>query len=198
MPPRAATFRGAFNYARMLLAEGRVDEAPRWLARSGETATRGVPSPRPPDWLADHGHANLAGDAAMMIVDSPGARRRGVARAARGDRRGRMGRRQRHLGPQSALAKDNEQLPEAVPCRARLGRIVLDALGPARRCSSPPRCRSRCSRRCSTATRAGRTSARTVDNAVRIQRGSDFRIRSDLSATLFLADPDSLRGRRAA
>src|SRR6185295_3730854 len=33
-----------------------------------------------------------------------------------------------------------------------------------------------------------------VDNAVRIQRGSDFRIRSDLSATLFLADPDSYEG----
>jgi PKHD-type hydroxylase len=33
-----------------------------------------------------------------------------------------------------------------------------------------------------------------VDTAIRIRRGSDFRIRSDLSATLFLADPDSYDG----
>jgi PKHD-type hydroxylase len=33
-----------------------------------------------------------------------------------------------------------------------------------------------------------------VDNAVRIQRGSEFRLRSDLSATLFLADPESYEG----
>ncbi len=33
-----------------------------------------------------------------------------------------------------------------------------------------------------------------VDNAIRLQRGSDFRIRSDLSATLFLDDPDSYDG----
>jgi len=30
--------------------------------------------------------------------------------------------------------------------------------------------------------------------AIRIRRGSDFRIRSDLSATLFLADPESYDG----
>jgi len=40
----------------------------------------------------------------------------------------------------------------------------------------------------------GETFGRHVDNAVRIRRGSDFRIRSDLSATLFLADPDSYDG----
>jgi PKHD-type hydroxylase len=32
-----------------------------------------------------------------------------------------------------------------------------------------------------------------VDNAVRIQRGSEFRVRSDLSATLFLDDPTPTR-----
>jgi TPR repeat protein len=52
-------FRGAFNYARMLLAEGRVDEARGWLARSGETATEAFVA-KAADWLADHGHANLA------------------------------------------------------------------------------------------------------------------------------------------
>ncbi|HEU0065809.1 MAG TPA: Fe2+-dependent dioxygenase, partial [Sphingomonas sp.] len=33
-----------------------------------------------------------------------------------------------------------------------------------------------------------------VDTAVRVRRGSDFRIRADLSATLFLSDPDSYDG----
>ena len=33
-----------------------------------------------------------------------------------------------------------------------------------------------------------------VDNAIRIHRGSDFRIRSDLSATLFLEAPDNYDG----
>jgi PKHD-type hydroxylase len=33
-----------------------------------------------------------------------------------------------------------------------------------------------------------------VDNAVRIQRGSDFRIRSDLSVTIFLEAPDAYDG----
>ena len=33
-----------------------------------------------------------------------------------------------------------------------------------------------------------------VDNAIRQLRGSDFRIRSDLSATLFLSDPDEYDG----
>ena len=33
-----------------------------------------------------------------------------------------------------------------------------------------------------------------VDNAIRIQRGSDFRIRSDLSMTVFLEDADAYDG----
>ncbi len=33
-----------------------------------------------------------------------------------------------------------------------------------------------------------------IDNAIRMKRGTDFRLRSDLSATLFLADPDSYDG----
>lgn len=33
-----------------------------------------------------------------------------------------------------------------------------------------------------------------VDSAIRIRAGSDFRIRSDLSATLFLSDPDDYDG----
>jgi PKHD-type hydroxylase len=33
-----------------------------------------------------------------------------------------------------------------------------------------------------------------VDNALRVKRGSDFRIRSDLSATLFLSEPEDYDG----
>ena len=33
-----------------------------------------------------------------------------------------------------------------------------------------------------------------VDNAIRMKHGTDFRIRADMSATLFLADPDSYDG----
>ena len=33
-----------------------------------------------------------------------------------------------------------------------------------------------------------------IDNAVRIHRGSEFRVRTDLSATLFLEEPDSYEG----
>ena len=40
----------------------------------------------------------------------------------------------------------------------------------------------------------GDTFGAHVDSAVRIRRGSDFRIRSDVSATLFLTDPDRYDG----
>ena len=87
-------------------------------------------------------------------------------------------------GAQSALAKRNTQLPEDSAAARNGGSMVLDALG-----ASPlfvaaalaaqglpaavqPLCR-----------RATRFGAH-VDSAIRIRRGSDFRIRSDLSATL--------------
>jgi PKHD-type hydroxylase len=40
----------------------------------------------------------------------------------------------------------------------------------------------------------GETFGTHVDNAVRIHRASEFRVRSDLSATLFLADPETYEG----
>ncbi|HSI19837.1 MAG TPA: Fe2+-dependent dioxygenase [Sphingomonas sp.] len=96
-------------------------------------------------------------------------------------------------GTQSALAKSNEQLPEDSDAARRAGTIVLDALA-----ASPlfvaaalplkvfPPLFNRYA--------GGQQFDTHVDSAIRIRRGSDFRIRSDLSATLFLADPDSYDG----
>lgn len=96
-------------------------------------------------------------------------------------------------GPQAALAKRNQQLPEYGEAAAEAGRFVLDALG----CSPlfiaaalplkiyPPYFNRYA---------GGENFGDHIDNAIRMRRGSDFRMRSDLSATLFLADPDSYDG----
>jgi PKHD-type hydroxylase len=96
-------------------------------------------------------------------------------------------------GHQSALAKQNEQLPEGSPAAAQAGAIVLDALG-----RSPlffaaalplkvfPPLFNRYAE--------GQTFGTHVDNAIRIQRGTEFRIRSDLSMTVFLEDPAAYDG----
>ena len=96
-------------------------------------------------------------------------------------------------GSQSALAKVNEQLPEGSPAAREAGAIILDALG-----NSPlffaaalplkvfPPLFNRYGE--------GQTFGTHVDNAIRIQRGSNFRLRSDLSVTVFLEDPDTYDG----
>lgn len=96
-------------------------------------------------------------------------------------------------GAQSALAKRNTQLPEDSAAARAGGNAVLDALG-----ASPlfvaaalplkvfPPLFNRYGE--------GDAFGAHVDTAIRIRRGSDFRIRSDLSATLFLSDPDSYDG----
>jgi PKHD-type hydroxylase len=96
-------------------------------------------------------------------------------------------------GHQSALAKKNEQLPEGSAAAREAGAIVLEALG-----RSPlffaaalplkvfPPLFNRYGE--------GQTFGTHVDNAIRVQRGSDFRIRSDLSMTVFLEDPAAYDG----
>lgn len=96
-------------------------------------------------------------------------------------------------GAQSALAKRNLQLPEHSPIAQDLGAQILDAL--ARNplfvaAALPLKIFPPLFNRYEGGGRFGTH----VDNAIRIQRGSDFRIRSDLSATLFLSDPDSYDG----
>ena len=96
-------------------------------------------------------------------------------------------------GPQSALAKRNEQLPEGTLAHAEAGGIILDALGRSGlfvAAALPLKVFPPLFNRYS----VGQAFGTHVDNAIRIQRGSDFRIRSDLSMTVFLEDPAAYDG----
>lgn len=96
-------------------------------------------------------------------------------------------------GAQSALAKRNEQLPEDSAAAREGGGLVLDALGRSPlfvAAALPLKVYPPLFNRYA----GGQAFGMHVDNAVRIRRGSDFRIRSDLSATLFLSDPDAYDG----
>lgn len=96
-------------------------------------------------------------------------------------------------GPQSALAKRNEQLAEDSVAAREGGALVLDALSKAPlfvAASLPAKVFPPLFNRYA----GGQAFGTHVDNAIRMKRGTDFRLRSDLSATLFLADPDSYDG----
>lgn len=96
-------------------------------------------------------------------------------------------------GEQSALAKRNRQLPESDPAAREVGRLILDALGRSPlfiAAALPLKVFPPLFNRYGEGERFGTH----VDNAIRLQRGTDFRIRSDLSATLFFSDPDSYDG----
>ena len=96
-------------------------------------------------------------------------------------------------GRQAALAKRNRQLPEDSPAAKRAGEIVLDALGKSllfMAAALPAKIWPPLFNRYG----AGEQFAMHVDNAVRLGRGGADRLRSDLSATLFLADPASYDG----
>jgi PKHD-type hydroxylase len=94
-------------------------------------------------------------------------------------------------GPQAALAKRNAQLADDSPAAREAGGIVLDALGrtalfiaaalPAK--VLPPMFNRYA---------GGQTFGVHIDNAVRIR--GDFRMRADLSATLFLESPEAYDG----
>jgi PKHD-type hydroxylase len=96
-------------------------------------------------------------------------------------------------GAQSALAKRNEQLPEDSDAARRAGEIVLDALGRTPlfvAAGLPLKVFPPLFNRYA----GGQAFGTHVDNAIRIRRGTDFRIRSDLSATLFLEPPEAYDG----
>ena len=96
-------------------------------------------------------------------------------------------------GHQSARAKHNTQLAEDSAAARTAGEIVLDALGRSPlfvAAALPLKVYPPLFNRY----QAGDAFGTHVDTAIRIRRGSDFRIRSDLSATLFLADPADYDG----
>lgn len=96
-------------------------------------------------------------------------------------------------GPQSALAKRNLQLPEDSAQAIEAGVRILDALGRSPLFIAaalplkifPPLFNSYA---------GGQAFGIHVDNAVRIQAGTGFRVRSDLSITVFLEQPDAYDG----
>jgi len=96
-------------------------------------------------------------------------------------------------GAQAALAKQNEQLPEGSAAAREAGSLILDALGRSPlfiAAALPLKVFPPLFNRYA----GGQKFGTHVDNAIRIQRGSDFRIRSDLSMTVFLEDPADYDG----
>jgi PKHD-type hydroxylase len=96
-------------------------------------------------------------------------------------------------GHQSARAKHNRQLPEDHPVAQQLGEIVLQALQASPLFISaalplkvfPPLFNRY---------EGGQSFGNHVDNAIRQVRGTGQSVRTDLSATLFLADPTEYDG----
>lgn len=96
-------------------------------------------------------------------------------------------------GHQSALAKRNEQLPEHCDAAREAGAMILEALGRSPlfiAAALPLRIFPPLFNRYA----GGQSFGTHVDNAVRIQRGTEFRVRSDLSMTVFLEDPGAYDG----
>lgn len=96
-------------------------------------------------------------------------------------------------GHQSARAKHNLQLPEDSPVARELGALVLAALerNPLFLSAALP---AKIFPPLFNCYREGQSFGVHVDNAVRQFRGSAFRIRTDLSVTLFLSNPDEYDG----
>lgn len=96
-------------------------------------------------------------------------------------------------GHQSARAKDNEQIAEDSPLAKQLGQVIVGALErtplfvsaalPAK--IFPPLFNRYA---------GGQSFGVHVDNAIRTVRNTAHRIRTDLSATLFLSQPDEYDG----
>jgi len=96
-------------------------------------------------------------------------------------------------GYQSAKAKDNQQVPEGHPAAREVGKMVLTALGANQLFLSaalpakvfPPLFNKY---------EAGQAFGNHVDNAVRQVPGTPHKVRTDLSATLFLTEPSEYDG----
>jgi PKHD-type hydroxylase len=96
-------------------------------------------------------------------------------------------------GAQSGLVKDNAQVAEGSAVAEELGDLILDALGASPLFVSaalplktfPPLFNRYA---------GGQSFGAHVDNAIRPVRGRAVRIRTDLSCTLFLSEPDDYEG----
>lgn len=96
-------------------------------------------------------------------------------------------------GHQSARAKDNQQLPEEHPVARELGDLIVTALQASSLFMAaalplkvfPPLFNRY---------QGGQSFGNHVDNAIRQVPGTPHRVRTDLSATLFLAAPDEYEG----
>ncbi|HTI67133.1 MAG TPA: Fe2+-dependent dioxygenase [Caulobacteraceae bacterium] len=96
-------------------------------------------------------------------------------------------------GAQSTLVKDNAQVAEGSAVAVELGDVILDALGAAPLFVSaalplktfPPLFNRYA---------GGQSFGAHVDNAIRPVRGRAVRVRTDLSCTLFLSEPDEYDG----
>ncbi|WP_126173623.1 Fe2+-dependent dioxygenase [Altericroceibacterium xinjiangense] len=96
-------------------------------------------------------------------------------------------------GHQSRLTKRNRQLKQGCDEAARAGRLVLDALGQTPdfiAAALPLKVFPPLFNRY----RGGEEFGAHVDNSIRQLAGSEFRIRSDLSCTLFLEPPEAYEG----
>jgi len=98
-------------------------------------------------------------------------------------------------GAQSADAKHNLQVPENAPAARALGDMILTALGQNERFNSAalalrvfPPLFNRYDQ--------GMNFGAHIDNAIRFVKGASqpIRVRTDMSATLFLTDPDDYDG----
>lgn len=96
-------------------------------------------------------------------------------------------------GQQSAKVKDNLQLPEGHAVARELGDMILQALQ-TNALFAAAAIPSRVFPPLFNMYRGGHAFGNHVDNAIRQIPGTAERIRTDLSATLFLADPDDYDG----
>ena len=96
-------------------------------------------------------------------------------------------------GHQSAMKKQNSQIPETHPVAQQVGEVLLQALGrnPLFRSAALP---LRVFPPLFNRYAGGQNFGTHVDNAIRTHGASGQRIRTDLSCTLFFSEPDEYEG----
>ena len=96
-------------------------------------------------------------------------------------------------GHQSARAKDNMQLPENHPIATELGNLIVASLekSPLFMTAALP---LKVFPPLFNRYQGGQSFGNHVDNAIRQVQGTPHRVRTDLSATLFLSEPDDYDG----